>query len=451
MDADDPILFRSIGQVLDLLRRRDLSAAELTEAALARLELLEPSLNAFTTVLAEQAREQARQADLAYAGGDAPGPLAGIPLTIKDIFDIAGVATTVGSRIMRDSVATADSAVYRRLRAAGAVILGKNNLLEFAYGMVHPDYGQSNNPWDTGRTTGGSSSGSAGAVAAGIAYGSVGTDTGGSIRVPASFCGLVGMKPTHGSVEASGLFPLSPTLDHIGPLTRTVDDSRRLLEVLAGRPIVSERTGRPVVGVVRELLDATPDPDVRRATAHALDLLAGTGVDVREVSVPGMAEIWKTAIAILGPEAAYAHEKWLPDREPDYASGTFANLMAGRETTAVDYVAALDARRRFTEVVEDALGQVDVLATPTMPCGATETDPAFNAESLDLCLRTMPFNVTGHPAVSLPAGATADGLPLGLELIGAKWREGDLYSVAERYEKACGGFPTAPIDALRPA
>jgi aspartyl-tRNA(Asn)/glutamyl-tRNA(Gln) amidotransferase subunit A len=440
----DDILVAPIARVTDLFRRRRLSPEELLDAVLARQEALEPRLNAFTTVLAERAREQAREAGRAFAQGAQPGPLAGVPVTLKDIFDIAEVPTTVGSRIRRDAVAATDSSVYRRLRAAGAVIIGKTNMLEFAYGVVHPDYGQCNNPWDLSRTTGGSSSGSAGAVAAGIGYGSVGTDTGGSVRVPASFCGLVGMKPTYGSVDRDGLFALSPTLDHIGPLTRTVADNRLMLEVLTGRRMhPAGLPAEPVVGVVRELLDATPDADVRDATAKALDVLLSTGVRVREVTLPGIADIWQRGVEILGPEASHEHRQWLPERELDYAPDTFTNLMAGREVSAVTYLAALDARREFTQLVDRVLRDVDFLATPTMPCGATASDPEFDTDDLDMCVRTIPFNISGHPAISLPAGTTAEGWPLGLELVGAKGREGDIYAMAEAYEKACGGFPTA--------
>jgi aspartyl-tRNA(Asn)/glutamyl-tRNA(Gln) amidotransferase subunit A len=430
-----------------LFRTGQLSPEQLLDGVLARQESLEPRLNAFTAVLADSARAQAREAARAFARGDA-GRLAGIPVTVKDIFDIAGVPTTAGSRILRDVVATTDSAVHRRLRAAGAVIVGKTNMFEFAYGVVHPDYGPTRNPWDTTRTTGGSSSGSAAAVAAGIGYGSVGTDTGGSLRVPASFCGLVGMKPTYGSVDGEGLLPLSPTLDHIGPLTRTVADNRLLLEVLTGRTLgAAALPERPVVGVVRELVDATPDPDVRDATAKALDVLSATGVEVRKVSLPGAADIWRRGVDILSAEASHQHREWLPGRERDYAPQTFANLMVGREVPAVAYLAALEERARFTGLVEDLLGEVDFLATPTMPWGATGDDDDFDTDELDMCVRTLPFNITGHPAISVPSGVSAEGRPLGLELVGRKGGEGDLYAVTEAYETASGGFPVAPVTA----
>lgn len=445
MNPGSELLFASIATLSQLLRDGELSPEDLLEAVLARQEALEPELNAFTTVLADQARRQAREAAAALAAGEG-GPLTGIPVSVKDIFDIAGVPTIAGSRILREPKATADSAVHSRLRDAGAVVFGKTNMLEFAYGFVHPDHGQCNNPWDTGRTAGGSSSGSASAVAAGIGYASVGTDTGGSVRAPASFCGLVGMKPTYDSIDRHGLLPLSATLDHVGLLTRTVADNRLLLAVLTGRPAPERPPGEePVVGVITELVDATPDPEVRQAFAAAVEVLGSTGARVRKVSLPGVSELWRRAVEILGPEAAHAHRRWLPGRESDYAAPTFANLMAGREVPAVAYLAALEARQAFSRQVDSVLGEADVLAAPTMPGGATVQDPQLDLAGLDACVRTIPFNVSGHPALSLPAGSTSDGRPLGWQLIGPKGREDAVYAVAERYELARGGFPTASI------
>lgn len=445
MNPGSELLFASIATLSQLLRDGELSPEDLLEAVLARQEALEPELNAFTTVLADQARRQAREAAAALAAGEG-GPLTGIPVSVKDIFDIAGVPTIAGSRILREPKATADSAVHSRLRDAGAVVFGKTNMLEFAYGFVHPDHGQCNNPWDTGRTAGGSSSGSASAVAAGIGYASVGTDTGGSVRAPASFCGLVGMKPTYDSIDRHGLLPLSATLDHVGLLTRTVADNRLLLAVLTGRPAPERPPGaEPVVGVITELVDATPDPEVRQAFAAAVEVLGSTGARVRKVSLPGVSELWRRAVEILGPEAAHAHRRWLPGRESDYAAPTIANLMAGREVPAVAYLAALEARQAFSRQVDSVLGEADVLAAPTMPGGATVQDPQLDLAGLDACVRTIPFNVSGHPALSLPAGSTSDGRPLGWQLIGPKGREDAVYAVAERYELARGGFPTASI------
>ncbi|AIJ23215.1 amidase [Amycolatopsis methanolica] len=446
MDAGSDLLVAPIATVSRLLHHGELSPEDLLEAVLARQEVLEPELNAFTTVLADLARRQAREAAAAIAAGQG-GPLAGIPVSVKDNFDIAGVPTLAGSRVLRGTEAAVDSAVHSRLRDAGAVVFGKTNMLEFAYGFVHPDHGQCNNPWDTGRTAGGSSSGSASAVAAGIGYASVGTDTGGSVRAPASFCGLVGMKPTCDSIDRRGLVPLSATLDHVGLLTRTVADNRLLLAVLTGRPVPAGPPPLcPVVGVITELLDATPDAQVRDAFAKAVEVLGSTGARIREVSLPGITELWRRGVEILGPEAAHAHRHWLPGREADYAPPTFANLMAGRAVPAVVYLDALEARQEFGRRVDSVLGEADVLAAPTMPGGATVQDPVLDLAGLDACVRTIPFNVSGHPALCLPAGSTLDGLPLGWQLIGPKGREDAVYAIAERYETACGGFPTPSLD-----
>jgi aspartyl-tRNA(Asn)/glutamyl-tRNA(Gln) amidotransferase subunit A len=280
---DPSMLFAPMSCLTRLFRRRELSPVELLDSVLERLPPVEAALNAFIVITADRARSQAREAERAFATGETLGPLAGIPVSLKDIFDVAGLPTTAGSRILRDVVATRDSAVYARLRDSGAVLVGKTNMLEFAYGAVHPDYGRTNNPWQPARSAGGSSGGSAASVAAGLAYGSVGTDTAGSIRCPAAFCGVVGLKPTWGSVDQTGMLPLSPTLDHIGLVTRTVGDNRVMFEALAGRIAtrMPELPHKPVIGVVSELWEITRDRDVRAAFTAALALLVDCRMDVR--------------------------------------------------------------------------------------------------------------------------------------------------------------------------
>ena len=236
----EKLLFSSVDEVHSLYKKKELSPVEVLEAVFERLEELEPMLNAFITTLPEEAREQAKKAEDLFSKGEPTGKLTGIPVSVKDIFMTAGIRTTMGSRIMKDHVPDYNAYVYTALKSSGAVVFGKNSMLEFAYGFVHPDYGQCNNPWDTNRTAGGSSSGSASSVAAGIGYASIGTDTGGSIRIPASFCGIVGLKPTYEAVSREGCFPLSHTLDHVGPLTRTVRDNAAIMEILAPTIPLSE-------------------------------------------------------------------------------------------------------------------------------------------------------------------------------------------------------------------
>jgi aspartyl-tRNA(Asn)/glutamyl-tRNA(Gln) amidotransferase subunit A len=439
---DDMIRYGSIDHITALFRRRELSPVELLDAVLGRVRAVEPQLNAFITVTESLARRQAHEAERAYAAGEVTGPLAGVPVSIKDIFDIGGLCTTAGSRILHGTVAQCDSAVYRRLRDAGAVLLGKTNLLEFAYGAAHPDYGQTNNPWQPARTAGGSSGGSAASVAAGLAYGSVGTDTAGSVRCPASFCGIVGLKPTRGIIDRAGLVLLSPTLDHVGPLARTVADNRRLFDVLrAGEAPAPGRPARLSIGVVRELYEATPDREVRHSFAAALELLASVGAEVHQVSLPSVLTMWQRAIEIAGPEAAHQHAGRLPEREHDYAPWTFATLMAGHCLPTAVYRSARDAGRRFAAEVDRVLARVDLLVSPTMPSPAPLENPESGAEGVDLMARTVPFNISGHPALTVPMHPSADGMPLGLQFVGPRYGEGRLYALAEAYEEAYGGFP----------
>ncbi len=427
-------------------RAKEVSPVEVLEATLERLEELEPRLNAFVTVLSEEAEREAREAEDLFLRGAPTNKLTGVPISIKDIFDTKGIRTTVGSRIMKDNVPDRDAYVYSALKRAGAVVFGKNNMLEFAYGFVHPDYGQCNNPWDTNRTAGGSSSGSASSVAAGIGYGSIGTDTGGSIRIPASFCGVVGLKPTNEAVSRDGCFPLSHTLDHVGPLTRTVRDNAALMEVLAPAiPLTSLANGDGVsgmrIGVISNLMGDPLGLEVKTLVEKAIDRMGNLVAETVEVLLPGVERIDEIAMPILLAEAAHYHKRMYDEIPDDYSEGTRANLEAGFRVMAVDYVSALDERQRFTAAVSGALEEVDVLLCPTAPFPATETDPNFEGGARDYILRTVPFDVSGHPALSVPAGnTTSQNLPAGLQLIAAHRNEDTLYRLASAYEEEVGGF-----------
>jgi aspartyl-tRNA(Asn)/glutamyl-tRNA(Gln) amidotransferase subunit A len=446
--VSDKLLFSSIDEIHASYRAKEVSPVEVLEATLERLEEVEPRLNAFVTTLPEEAREQAREAEALFSKGAPTSKLTGIPVSVKDIFATEGIRTTVGSRIMKDHVPDYDAYVYTALRKAGAVMFGKNNMLEFAYGFVHPDYGQCNNPWDTNRTAGGSSSGSASSVGAGVGYASIGTDTGGSIRIPASFCGIVGLKPTYEAVSRDGCFPLSHTLDHVGPLTRTVRDSAAVMEILA--PTIPLSGLEPVegvrVGVVSNLMGDPLDEEVKTLVEAAIDRIRDLGAEVTDVRIPGVERIDEIAMPILLSEASYHHRRWYPERADDYAKGTRANLAAGFEVSAVDYVAALQERERFTQVVDGILDEVDILVCPTAPSTATETDPDFEGGALDYILRTLPFDVTGHPALSVPAGNTpSKNLPAGIELVAAHRKEDTLYRLAVAYEEEVGGFASPAL------
>ncbi|MDN7242937.1 amidase [Planococcus sp. N028] len=445
------LLFESIDEIGKLYRSKEVSPVEVTAATLERLHELEPQLNAFVTVLDDQAMAKAKAAEALFAKGTEAGRLVGIPVSIKDIFTTKGIRTSLGSRILKDHVPDTDAFVYTALKEAGAVIIGKNNMLEFAYGSVHPDYGQCNNPWNVNRTSGGSSTGSASSVAAGIGFASIGTDTGGSIRVPASFCGIVGLKPTYGTVPSQGLFPLSQSLDHIGPLTRTVRDNAIVLEQISSlvfdyETVFSGNIQGVKVGVIRQLMDTVTNPEVIALTTAAIDKLRDLGADVREVDIPGIESIESSALVVVLAEASAVHRHWYDSREADYNPATYANLKAGFGITAVAYLEALETKRRFTAQVDEALKQVDVLVSPTMAYPATEKDPSFEDGNIDVSRRTIPFNYSGHPALSVSSGNTpSENLPVGLQIIGRYHDEAAVYRVADAFQQATGGYKIPPI------
>ncbi|MDN7246172.1 amidase [Planococcus shenhongbingii] len=445
------LLFESIEEIGLLYRKKEVSPVEVTEATLERLHALEPKLNAFITVLADQAMGQAKAAEAVFVNGGEAGRLTGIPVSLKDIFMTKGIRTTVGSRILKDYVPDEDAFVYKALQEAGAVIIGKNNMLEFAYGSVHPDYGQCNNPWDVNRTAGGSSTGSASSVGAGIGFASIGTDTGGSIRVPASFCGIVGLKPTYGTVPSQGLFPLSQSLDHIGPLTRTVRDNAAVLETISSKAFdfnsaFSGGIKGLKVGVIQALMDTVTNPEVLSLIAKAIERLRDLGADIQEADIPGIEKIESAALVIVLAEASAVHKEWYDTREADYNPATYANLKAGFGISAVTYLETLEKQKQFKGMVDEALKEVDILVCPTMAYPATEKDPSFENGDIDVSRRTIPFNFSGHPALSVPAGNTiSENLPVGLQIIGRYHNEATVYKVADAFQQATGGYKLPPI------
>jgi aspartyl-tRNA(Asn)/glutamyl-tRNA(Gln) amidotransferase subunit A len=445
------LLFSTIEEIGSLYRKKEVSPVDIMEATLQRLNELEPKLNAFITVLSDHAIKQAREAESLFLKGEGLGKLVGIPISVKDIFMTKGIRTSLGSRIMKDLVPDEDAHVYTALRKSGAIVFGKNNMLEFAYGSVHPDYGQCNNPWDINRTAGGSSTGSASSVAAGIGFASIGTDTGGSIRVPASFCGIVGLKPTYEKVSREGVFPLSHSLDHVGPLTRTVRDNAAVLEAIASTSLDYDSifTGSikdVKIGVIRRLTDQPLNPEVLSLVESAVDRLRYLGAEIVDVEIPGIETIDQSAIPIILSEASFYHKDWHPHRADDYAPGTYANVREGFKVSGVDYVEALEKRRQFTEIVNEAFKQVDILVCPTVPYPATEKDPTFEGGDIDISKRTIPFNLTGHPALTISAGNTASArLPVGIQMVARHHHEEIVYRVAEAYEKEIGGYRRPPL------
>ncbi len=440
------------------LRGREVSPVEVVEAVLDRIDALEPRLNAFITVMAEAAVAEARRAEAEIAAGRHRGPLHGVPVTVKDLYDTAGVRTSGGARITARRVPERDCTVVQRLRAAGAIIVGKCNMFEFAFGHVHPDFGPSRNPWALDRTTSGSSSGSGAAVAAGLGQASMGSDTGGSIRGPAAYCGIVGLKPTYGRVSRAGVMPLSWSLDHCGPMTRTVWDCAVVLQAVAGHdPADPGSAERPVpdllaqidagaadlrLGVPRNHLIDLPEP-ITAAQAAAEATFRELGARVVDVELPDARAFVLANTTILSAEAAAIHETWYRERPEDYSPAVRQRLEAGFTLLATDLVRAQRARRTLIEQTRAAMADLDLLLLP-----ASAVMPATIEESLrtmpmgpdwervlDRGRFTSPYNLTGLPAIAFPGGFSADGLPVGLQLVGHPWQEVTVLRAARAFER----------------
>jgi len=449
-----PIL-ETIVELAPRLRRKEVSPLELTRACLDRIEKLNPALNAFITVTAESALAEARAAEIEISRGQWRGPLHGIPVALKDLIDTAGTRTTAASGLYQTRVPTEDAEVVQRLRRAGAVLLGKNNLHEFAYGgsSLVSFFGDVHNPWNTAHIAGGSSGGSAAAVAAGLCYAAIGTDTAGSIREPAALCGCVGIKPTYGRVSARGVIPLSWSLDHVGPLAATVGDVVVVLQAIAGYdPLDACSIDVPVSEYASGLGDATKglrvgvpqahffdelDDEVRAAVEQALSVIAPLVADVRDVQIEVSND--RTVQAA----ESYAYHADNVARTPElYQPETLRRIRSGANISAAEYIQRrreLDQERRRAH---DFFAEVDLVVTPTMPIPAPaiadlKKDPAaLRPAELALLRNTRPFNVWGLPAISVPCGFTKSGLPIGLQIAGPHWREDLVLRLAHAYELA---------------
>jgi aspartyl-tRNA(Asn)/glutamyl-tRNA(Gln) amidotransferase subunit A len=422
----------SIAALASALRERRVSSRELTDSCLGEIERRNHELNAFITVTADLAREQAAAADRELADGHSRGLLHGIPVSLKDLIDLAGVPTTAASRVRAGLVAERDAVVTAQLKRAGAVIVGKCNLHEFALGTTSEDsaFGPVRHPAFPGRSAGGSSGGSAAAVATGMCVASIGSDTGGSIRIPSAACGVVGFKPPFGVVSCDGVVPLAHSLDHVGPIARSVSDARTLYHVIRGgaadlTPAESPAPGAIRLGLLRAWFMDHLDPGVRQVIDEALDRLRAAGVRIVDVRVPHAPLIGPVYLQTVFAEAAAYHAATLASRPGDYTPPVRLRLEMARYVLGEDYARARAGRQVLTAEVEAALERVDALALPTLPIPA----PPIGATSVDLggvrdSVRTATlkltqlFDLTGHPAISLPAGRTAEGLPVGLQLVG---------------------------------
>lgn len=440
------------------LRARELTSVELTQACISRIEALEPALNAFITVTRERALADAARADRERAAGADRGPLHGIPLSLKDLFDVRGVPTTAGGSFPA-APAAADGAVTQRLTQAGAVLLGKTGLHEHAFGVTsaNPHFGHVRNPWSADRIPGGSSGGSAAAVATGGGPGSIGSDTGGSIRIPAALCGVVGLKPTRGRVSLRGAVPLSWTLDHAGPLARTVRDAALLYAAVAGHdPLDPGSRDAPARDVMARIEDGVrgmrlavwrwaldeAEPEVRATVTRAIDLLRAAGAAVEEITLPRVADLKETQRIVLGTDA-YAFHAQRVERDPGaYGGDVLERLLRGKANTSAEHAAARRARSEIRVAFDAAVAPYDALLLPTTPVTAPPREgESAVALAARLTALTSPFNLTGLPAVSVPCGIASDGLPVGLQLVGRRWDEDTLLRAARAYEAARGPFP----------
>jgi aspartyl-tRNA(Asn)/glutamyl-tRNA(Gln) amidotransferase subunit A len=430
------------------LRARAITSEEVTEACLRRIDADNPRLNAFILVMADEARRQARDADRELAEGRDRGPLHGVPISIKDLFDLRGVPTTAASRVREGHLAVRDAPSMAHLRMAGAVFIGKTNLHEFAFGTTNEDsaFGPARNPHDPSRSPGGSSGGSAASVAAGMALATIGTDTGGSIRIPAAACGIVGLKPSLGEISIDGVVPLSRTMDHVGPLTQTVGDAGLVFHALLGDAPAATPAPMPLnslrLAVPRAYFCDRLDDEVRARFEEALDRLRSAGARIADIGIQHAPEVGAVYLHIVLSDAAAYHAATLETMPDRYTPPVRLRLEMGRYVLAEDYVRAMAARDLLRREVDAALAQHDALILPTLaipapPIGATTVQVGSASEPVrSVMLRlTQLFNVTGHPAMSLPSGSTASGLPCAVQLVGCRRQTDALLRVALACEK----------------
>ncbi len=445
---------------------RSISPVELTHACLDRIEKLNPTLNAFITVTAESALERARVAEREIFRGNYLGPLHGIPIGLKDIIDVAGVRTTAASGLFsapqKDRIPTEDAQVVRRLRCGGAIFLGKQNLHEFAYGgsSMISYFGAVHNPWDPARIAGGSSGGSAASVAAGLGFAAVGSDTAGSIRLPAAYCGVVGVKPTYGRVSTRGVVPLSSSYDHVGSLTNSVYDAALMLQVMSDYDSPNPCAEKPVPSLLSAFDDPPPNlrvgvprafffddlhPEIDDAIEKAIQVFAGLHCEIRDIKLEVSTD------RTLANAEAYAYHKEFIERSPElYQPATLARIQSGGKISATDALRASRELQTSRHAIQQVFHDVDVLLTPTVPIPPPRIDELrehpenLRSQELLMLRNTRPFNVWGIPTVSVPCGFTRDGMPIGLQLAAAPWRGIVLLQAAHAYEQATGWHAGRP-------
>jgi aspartyl-tRNA(Asn)/glutamyl-tRNA(Gln) amidotransferase subunit A len=450
----------TLSEASELVRSKRVSPVELTQACLNRIEEINPRLNAFITITADSALAQAREAESEIQRGSWKGPLHGIPIALKDLVDTAGVRTTAASGLFKDRIPKQDAEIVRRLKASGAVLLGKLNLHEFAYGgsSVISYFGAVRNPWDPAYNPGGSSGGSAAALAAELCYGAIGSDTGGSIRIPAAYCGIVGLKPTYGRVSTGGVIPLAWSLDHVGPMTRTARDAALMLHAIAGydpddtnsadtpvpdyAPGLEGKTSSLRIGVPRAYFYEGLQPEIQAAMDTALSVLGKLTSSQHEIEILAANDMALTALLIQKAEA-YAYHREFVTKSPDlYQPETLKRIRAGAEISSAEYIDArrqLDRYRRSASKIFDAVDLVVTATMPVPPLTISEllADPDhLRAKEVLSSPNTRPFNLLGLPAVSIPCGFTGKGLPIGMQIIGRPDDEATVLRLARAYEQA---------------
>lgn len=445
-------------QLIQQVKQQPASLPGILRTVLDRAHALQPQFHAFITLTPDLARRQAETVQARLAAGEQL-PLAGVPVAVKDLMHVAGYPTTCGSKVLKNNVVQTDATVVRKLIQAGAIIIGKLNLHEFAFGFTgeNPHYGDCQNPWDPTRIPGGSSSGSGVAVATGICPLTLGSDTGGSIRMPSALCNLVGLKPTYGRVSRAGVLPLSWSMDHVGPMARTVEDVALALQVMAGFDVNDDSSSRNAVpdfsadltgrvkglriGIQHAWFGESLEPAVAQAFSSALDNLKSQGAQIVEVNLPHLNEVLGAHRAIIFSEASSYHRPLLEKHAADYGETILPLLQAGLFLTAVDYLHAQRVRRLVRGAWKKVFDQIDALATPTLPLLAPRFgeqvahlpggDKPMVRAALDF---TLPFNLSGHPAISVPCGFS-EGQPIGLQFVGRPYSEPTILRIAHQYQK----------------
>jgi len=463
--STEDLAYAEIATLAPLLARREVSPVEVTRACLDRIAAHDGAINAFITVLEESALRDAEQAEREIAAGTFRGPLHGIPIAHKDLYETRGIRTTAGSKILSDFVPDQDATVVERLRAAGTVLLGKLNMHEFAAGGTNenPHYGAAHNPWELQRIPGGSSGGSAAALAMGMCLGATGSDTAGSIRIPSHYCATSGIKPTYGRVSAYGVVPLSWSLDHCGPMTRSARDAALMLQAMAGYdsrdpasidqpvPDFSAELESGVrglrVGVPTTHFNEQLEPDVERAWRAAIDVLVEQGAEPVDVAFEAVRQADTIGPIILRNDMFAFHAEWFLQRPDDYGPATRERLESVRNQPAIDYIRAQRARNDIRAEFRHVFERVDVLITPTMPA----TAPLIGAEFLMVSTRfTYPFNLAGLPVLAIPCGFDSQGLPIGMQIAAHAWQEARALKVGHAYQRATDWHrrrPQRPVES----